>query len=252
VVDERGIIISDVAAGPVAYDSATVTWVTNRPSTSQVEYGETTDYKSITFLGVALDIHHRVILEGLNPETTYHFRVKSTAPDAPSEAVSEDSTFTTTARPEKILRVYLQMEGKKTNQNNYPVRLLERDSSWQTVFIPHSDGSYPVSLAGFPLTSGRHDFLLQGYQHLQVKKDLEFEEGKLEYSLNFGTLSAGDIAPKDDPDNYVNVIDYSVLISEWNISDTPDYSIADFNSDLFVNSIDYSIMVNNFNKEGDW
>jgi hypothetical protein len=216
-----------------------------------VEYGKTTSYGNLTPLDPTLDANHRVTLTNLEPVTTYHFRVRSTAPEAPSEAVSGNYTFTTSTRPQRVLRIYLQMESKSTNQNNYTVYLWERDSSWSTVFTPNADGSYPVSLANFPLTSGKHDFLLKGYQHLQVKRDLTLEETKLEYSLNFGTLPAGDIAPRGSPDNYVNVMDYSVLVSEWNLVG-PQYSIGDFNSDLYVNSIDYSIMVNNFNREGDW
>jgi len=252
VIDEREIKISAVGAGPVAYNSATITWLTNRPSTSQVEYGKTTDYNQETILDPALDMHHRITLESLEPNTTYHFRVKSTAPSAPSEATSEDQEFTTSGKPARVLNLKLQMEGKKGNQNNYPVRIFARDVSWKVVFTPNANGSYPLSLDDFPEDkTGRIDFLLKGYQHLQVKRTVEIKKEEFGFPADFGILPARDVAPSAQPDNYVNAMDYSVLVSEWNL-ETPSESIADFNSDLFVNSLDYSIMVNNFNKEGDF
>ena len=251
IVDKQPIEISQVAVSSVSYNSATVTWKTNRLATSQVEYGTTTAYGSETPLDETLVTEHQITLGSLTPDTTYHFRVKSTAPDAPREAVSEDYEFTTSGKPSRVLNIKLQMEGKKGNQNNYPVRIFARDTSWQVIFTPNANGSYPLPLDDFPEdTTGRVDFLLKGYQHLQVKRTVEIKKEEFGFPADFGILPAGDIGPIENPDNYVNVMDYSVLVSEWNL-ETSRVSIADFNSDNFVNSLDYSIMVGNFNKEGD-
>lgn len=74
---------------------AVITWSTNEPATSQVEYGTTTTYGLSTTLDSTLVTSHRVALTGLAASTTYHYRVKSTDA-AGNTAVSDDNTFTTT------------------------------------------------------------------------------------------------------------------------------------------------------------
>lgn len=86
--------ISDVTVSGITENSATVTWTTNEPATSQVEYGKTIDYGLSTPLKEGLVTSHSVNLIGLEPNTTYHFIVKSKdATD--NEGVSEDYTFMT-------------------------------------------------------------------------------------------------------------------------------------------------------------
>lgn len=250
VIDQEAIEISWVTALPVSHQSAGVFWLTNRPATSQVEYGTTTAYGSQTGRDETLVEEHIIALEGLEPETLYHFRVKSTAPGASGEAVSSDYTFRTLTEPSRVLNVLLRMEGKPNNRNNYPVSLWAKGTTWRVAFTPNSNGRYPVSLEGFPESrTGAIDFLLKGYQHLQVKRVVEITRDGIEFSADFGILPAGDIAPRNASDNYVNVMDYSILVSEWNL-ESARASIGDFNADYFVNSIDYSIMVNNFHRQG--
>ena len=250
-VNQQPIEISSVEVETVSYNSATVIWETNRLSTSQVEYGTTADYGDETGRDETLVTSHSVVLGGLNAKTEYHFRVKSTAPDAPNEAVSGDYTLTTTVKPARVLNLKLHMEGKPGNKNGYPVMIFARGTPWRVVFTPHSNGSYPLPLDDFPEeTADGVDFLLKGYQHLQVKRTVEIKREEFSFPADFGILPAGDIGPVGNPDNYVNVMDYSVLVSEWNLESARE-SIGDFNADLFVNSLDYSIMVNNFNRSGD-
>jgi len=88
-------VISSVSANPGS-TGATITWITDEPSTSQVEYGETTSYGYATPEDTSLVTNHSVTLSGLSPSTLYHFRVKSK--DASNNlAVSGDYTFTTTS-----------------------------------------------------------------------------------------------------------------------------------------------------------
>lgn len=72
-----------------------INWRTDEPCTSQVEYGTTTSYGSLSVLDPSSVATHRITLSGLTPETTYHFRVKSN--DGCKDVVSDDMTFTTTA-----------------------------------------------------------------------------------------------------------------------------------------------------------
>jgi PA14 domain-containing protein/purple acid phosphatase-like protein/Ig-like domain-containing protein len=85
--------ISSVAAGGITPNSATITWNTNEPGDSQVDYGPT-GYTQSTALNTALVTSHSQGLSGLNPRTLYHYRVKSK--DASGNlATSSDSSFTT-------------------------------------------------------------------------------------------------------------------------------------------------------------
>jgi N-acetylmuramoyl-L-alanine amidase len=89
-------VISGVTATPGTITCA-IAWITNEAATSQVEYGQTTAYGSITTLDPSLVTSHSVGLTGLVKRTTYHYRVKSK--DASNnEAVSGDYTFTTKSR----------------------------------------------------------------------------------------------------------------------------------------------------------
>jgi hypothetical protein len=71
----------------------TITWTTNVPADSQVQYGLDTGYGSSSSLNLSLVTSHSVNLNGLSRRTTYHYRVLSRA--AGVLATSADFTFTT-------------------------------------------------------------------------------------------------------------------------------------------------------------
>jgi len=88
------LAISNINASNVTDISVTISWVTNTPATSQVEYGTTNAYGSITTLDDRLTTSHSISLAGLKPITTYHFKVK-TRDASGVEMASQDQTFTT-------------------------------------------------------------------------------------------------------------------------------------------------------------
>lgn len=85
-------IITDTAAEP-SDTTCVVTWKTDVPSTSKVEYGLTESYGSATPTDPALVTEHSVTLTGLTPWTDYHYRAVSTAGD--QTRYSLDFTFRT-------------------------------------------------------------------------------------------------------------------------------------------------------------
>jgi hypothetical protein len=89
-------VISGVGAGSVTSSGATVFWATDEPSDSQVEYGPSTAYGSVTVLDSSLVTNHSQVLSGLAPGSLYHYRVKS-RDSAGNLAVSADYSFTTAA-----------------------------------------------------------------------------------------------------------------------------------------------------------
>ncbi len=86
-------VISNVQATP-GRRSAVITWTTDIPADSQVEYGTTTAYGLLSALDSTLVTSHSVTLTGLSRFTTYHYRVDSRN-SAGQLASSGDFTFTT-------------------------------------------------------------------------------------------------------------------------------------------------------------
>jgi len=89
--------ISNVAAVDITDTTARITWNTDEPADSLVEYGPTTSYGSTEADG-AFVTAHSVVLTGLSQGTTYHYRVTS-ADSSGNSSSSGDFTFTTDRAP---------------------------------------------------------------------------------------------------------------------------------------------------------
>ena len=87
---------SAISTNPLTTNSAVVSWQTNKPADSQVEYGTTTAYGAMTTLDSTRLVNHSQTLTNLQPATTYHFRVRS-RDEGGSTVVSSNFTFTTKA-----------------------------------------------------------------------------------------------------------------------------------------------------------
>jgi glucose/arabinose dehydrogenase/chitodextrinase len=101
VRDTTAPTISGRTATSITGSSAQITWSTNEPATSRVEYGLTNSYGSLTPLDATLVTAHSVALVGLAPNTTYNYRVISTDA-AGNQAVSANTTFKTAAASDTI------------------------------------------------------------------------------------------------------------------------------------------------------
>lgn len=80
-------------------DSATIAWSTNLKGTTEVSYGPKRDRLSEA-AGLPPDgkgLMHRFQLKGLEPNTTYYFKVRSRNPDMPNSDSSKVLSFTTPA-----------------------------------------------------------------------------------------------------------------------------------------------------------
>ena len=87
-----------MGVGSVTNGSAVISWTTNNPASSQVAYGPTASYGSLSPLDTSLVVTHSQTLSGLTPNTTYHYQARST--DAGGTPVaSGDLSFTTTNAP---------------------------------------------------------------------------------------------------------------------------------------------------------
>jgi len=90
--------ISAVSAYPTSSSTATITWTTTTASNSQVAYGLTSSYGTLSTLETALVTSHSVTLSGLQASTTYHYQVQSTDSSG-NLSTSADFTFTTLSPP---------------------------------------------------------------------------------------------------------------------------------------------------------
>lgn len=94
--DSTPAVVSAVASGSVTTTGATITWTTNEPSDSQVEFGLSTSYGSTSPVNATLTLSHSVVLTNLTPATTYHYRVVSVDRGG-NVTRSADFTFVTAA-----------------------------------------------------------------------------------------------------------------------------------------------------------
>jgi Bacterial Ig domain len=97
-VDTTAPTNSGVTSSNVTGNAATITWTTSEPATSQVEYGITTSYGSLTAIDGNLVTSHSVTVGNLSPQTLYDYRVRS-RDAAGNEGLSGNRTLTTLAGP---------------------------------------------------------------------------------------------------------------------------------------------------------
>jgi peroxiredoxin len=88
--------ITEVNVAKIEETSATITWATDEPATSLVEYGLSETYGKTSQLDKQLTTSHSVTLAGLEPDTLYHFKVKSTDVGG-NEILSQSNTLKTQA-----------------------------------------------------------------------------------------------------------------------------------------------------------
>jgi hypothetical protein len=91
-------VITNVQATAVTTSGATITWVTDEPSNSQVNYGTSSAYGSSTPVNGTAVTNHSIQLDGLSANTSYHFQVVSEDSEG-NIGLSGDFSFTTSAWP---------------------------------------------------------------------------------------------------------------------------------------------------------
>ena len=87
--DNTPPVITVVKAAPGS-NTALITWTTDEPSTSRVDYGTSPQSLTLNFVDPALVTAHSVLVAGLTPKTTYYFRVTS------ADALSNSATVPAT------------------------------------------------------------------------------------------------------------------------------------------------------------
>jgi hypothetical protein len=140
--------INIIQIASVTESSATITWMTDEPSTSQIEYGLSTTYGSLTSLDSSLTTSHSVTITGLSSNTTYNFRVRS-KDAAGNEAVSTNYTFTTSAPADTVApsgSITINGGADYTNITSVTLDLSATDVSGVTEMIISNDGVFDTEI----------------------------------------------------------------------------------------------------------
>lgn len=88
--------ITLVTVVPITTTSATIGFTTSEVANAQIEYGTTAGYGTESAFDASLALTHSVTLSNLTPNTTYHYRIK-TSDEIGNQTIGTDETFTTEA-----------------------------------------------------------------------------------------------------------------------------------------------------------
>ena len=104
-VDETPPVISEGSVSYITETRLVITWTTDEPANSRVEYGETQAYGTMV-VSVEMTTDHAITLSGLIPGVTYHVKVSS-EDRAGNEAVSAGAV--TAGGPEEVDRANAEL-----------------------------------------------------------------------------------------------------------------------------------------------
>ncbi len=90
------VSVAEVSVEP---DSVTIAWTTDELTYGLIEYGKTSAYGSVTSEGTMAMMGHEQTISGLEPATTYHYRIRM-RDEAGNISYSAPRSFATAAEPE--------------------------------------------------------------------------------------------------------------------------------------------------------
>jgi peroxiredoxin len=203
IADETPPMISGVGVSNITESSATITWATNEPATSQVQYGKTETYGSKTAENTNLITNHTVTLNGLDDGTTYYFQAIS-KDSSGNTATSDNQTFETTAAipvgyeignraPEFTLN---DLNGNEVNLSDFRGKIVVVNF-WATWCIPCMDElPYFQTIYDSDDWSGKVEILaiaVKTNETLNVIRQYVTEEAEVQYTFNVLFDSNGDV-----------------------------------------------------------
>ena len=164
-------VITGVTAVSVTTTGAKITWATDQASNSQVSYGTTTAYGSLTTLDTTLVTSHSESLSGLTPGTLYHYQVLS-ANSSGQQSASGDFTFATASSSPTVVTFDDISPPNRVLSGQYPTGLINwgTGSNWYLsgpwgLFTTQSISfnSSSQTSAGFTFISSSRLLSLQAY-----------------------------------------------------------------------------------------
>lgn len=120
------LIISDVRFYYLTDSSATISWVTNRPATSEVEYWESSSKDRLTVSNDKLTTSHSINLAPLKAGAIYYYQIKSTDVSG-NQAVSPVMTMSAMIGKQAPDFTLNSLDGKSVTLSNYRGRVVMLD-----------------------------------------------------------------------------------------------------------------------------
>jgi hypothetical protein len=116
-VENTPPLIKDISTSSETENSVVITWTTNEPATSLVDYGKEADYGS-TASSDELTTQHSLTLTGLEPNTAYHFKVTSVDKAGLEASSLDDLLVTAQEKSEYSLALLSEEWGRETETSD--------------------------------------------------------------------------------------------------------------------------------------
>ncbi|MCA1667301.1 MAG: fibronectin type III domain-containing protein [Thermomicrobia bacterium] len=181
-------------------NSFTVTWQTNEPASSELFWGTSTNYEQFNdHLKSLFTVDHQVVITGLTPGTTYHYRVQSRDPANNVTKDDQDRSFTLPAVAN--VPVISGITVSKTTATTFTVTWSTNIPSKSRIeYAARPDSSdysrYRTGDGGDISSTGHNATAIS----LEANKIYRF---RIVSVLNDGTASASDDAATAYPNNFV-------------------------------------------------
>jgi hypothetical protein len=194
-----GLGIFNTAASNISLSGATITWNTNLPANSAVQYGTSMAYGSSASAS-ALTTTHSITLTGLSANTVYHYRVASTDANGDS-ANSVDGTFVTVAAGTAQITVTVSGTSYQLNLNqDSPITFVQNPPTFEdwllgvTVQVSDTGGG---TIYNTQITSASYDgysAIVPYYPPAGLGLYYEWENVSTAFPVPLGSISAGTAA----------------------------------------------------------
>ena len=237
-------VISNVSVTNITATGATISWTTDIPTETQVDYGTTVSYGDTSPLERTLSTSHSVTLAGLSRKTIYHIRTCGTSAQG-VQTTSSDTTFKTLARlpkPPKIQNLTASLGSVILNWTNPPgyeffagTAILKQTGGYATSYTASSEiaRTSATTLTDTNVTAGTtYYYSLFAYDDQGVYADPEYVSATIPNSTGTdggsgggggGGIPAVDITPPSPPSSLLVLGASDGIYLKWNNPTNSDY-----------------------------
>lgn len=208
---------SNISATSISSNSAVITWQTNKPSDSQVDYGTSLPYGSTSPLNSVLTLSHSQKLTTLSPAKTYNYRIRS-KDEGGSVTVSANYTFTTSNGTDTTAPIISGVTSSSVTMNSATITwTTDEDSDSQVEFgLTTSYGTSSNLVAALTKSHSVNLTSLQSGKTYYYRVRSKDAAGNLATSPGFSFNTAtSDTTPPGDVQNFTALPGNSQVALSW-------------------------------------